>query len=657
MNSINPKLMLLIAFLINLIYNKVNASNIWDKLREETDLGQFYSLLEKYEVANATVTFRRVTLFIPTNEAFSKYEGELSENLVLYHIATSAIASDQLKSMAISSDVDGNLPLYIKQTRQGETFVNNARVVPSRTLEFKNHLDKKQVIYVIDQVLEPLTQNGPQNIHVPVNPSAFQLLNFYESFNIGNFKLRSYRNQVQLMKKQDLYNAPGEHTFFLPIDLGFKTTARSALVDHKVIDGHVILNNPLFTAAAPLDQPQTTAAFEDNIKVSVTFFETGNKMYVKSNTITADPKHPRGVVLAEIVKANIPVQNGVVHLISRPLMIIDSTVTQFLQDEENGALHKFYETIMDIGGEVLGEIASLPNVTILAPSNEAWDNANINNVIRNREKMKDILNMHVIRDRVDIATIKARNENRITLLPTLNNRTALYFNILGDTITVEGKGVNATLIQTDIAQTNGYVHIIDKVLGVPYTTVLGKLKEDPMLNGTYTIGTFSDFNKQLGDTTKRYTYFVTRDKGWEYLRNEQPSKYKKIFMPEFRYHSTQLLERHLVISDRIYKMKDLAEITKREGPTVLPTQRDSLKLGIYEELGRYYIKWNLKKIGVFRADVECTNGIIHVLDHPIMDNGDLIVTGSFTGFATRTTYSAYQIFASFLMIIVAKLLL
>lgn len=72
-------------------------------------------------------------------------------------------------------------------------------------------------------------------------------------------------------------------------------------------------------------------------------------------------------------------------------------------------------------------------------------------------------------------------------MPTVNNRTFLYFNVCGDddedeeTITVEGGGVNATVLQADVAQTNGYVHIIDKVLGVPYTTVLGKLENDPML--------------------------------------------------------------------------------------------------------------------------------------------------------------------------------
>lgn len=53
--------------------------------------------------------------------------------------------------------------------------------------------------------------------------------------------------------------------------------------------------------------------------------------YVKSQTLGADGMHTQGVVLGEIVKANIPVRNGVVHLLHRPLVIVDTTVVQFLE--------------------------------------------------------------------------------------------------------------------------------------------------------------------------------------------------------------------------------------------------------------------------------------------------------------------------------------
>lgn len=52
------------------------------------------------------------------------------------------------------------------------------------------------------------------------------------------------------------------------------------------------------------------------------------------------------------------------------------------QDKENSALNKFYEVIMDMGGDVLEDITKLGDVTILAPSNEAWAALNVQNVIR-----------------------------------------------------------------------------------------------------------------------------------------------------------------------------------------------------------------------------------------------------------------------------------
>lgn len=76
--------------------------------------------------------------------------------------------------------------------------------------------------------------------------------------------------------------------------------------------------------------------------------------------------------------------------------------------------------------------------------------------------------------------------SQIVQVPTNVEKKFLYFNVVNrddnnKTITVEGGGVNATIVQSDIAATNGFVHIIDHVLGIPYTSVLEKLQTDPML--------------------------------------------------------------------------------------------------------------------------------------------------------------------------------
>uniref|UniRef100_A0A1A9UZ20 FAS1 domain-containing protein n=1 Tax=Glossina austeni TaxID=7395 RepID=A0A1A9UZ20_GLOAU len=287
---------------------------------------------------------------------------------------------------------------------------------------------------------------------------------------------------------------------------------------------------------------------------------------------------------------------------------------------------------MEIGGEVLDDINSLGDVTILAPSNEAWNASNIENIIGNREKMRDIVNMHIIKGRVDVEKIKQSNENMIGQFPTIHSSTFLYFNVNGDdtneVVTVEGGGVNATIIVPDIAQTNGFVHIIDRVLGVPYTTVLGKLETDPMLSDTYRMGQFSSFNDQLNNTQRRFTYFVPRDRAWQKTQYDYPSVYKKLFMKDFAYHSRCIMERHLLIADDIFTMKMLSEMTKKQNDSIiLPTFRDSLKIKVEEEVESYVILWNYKRIRVFRPDVECTNGIIHVIDYPMLEKKDIVVSG------------------------------
>ncbi|KMZ03134.1 uncharacterized protein Dsimw501_GD19117, isoform P [Drosophila simulans] len=620
--------------------NAAAAADLADKLRDDSELSQFYSLLESNQIANSTLSLRSCTIFVPTNEAFQRYKSKTTH--VLYHITTEAYTQKRLPN-TVSSDMAGNPPLYITKNSNGDIFVNNARIIPSLSVE-TNSDGKRQIMHIIDEVLEPLTVKAGHS-DTPNNPNALKFLKNAEEFNVDNIGVRTYRSQVTMAKKESVYDAAGQHTFLVPVDEGFKLSARSSLVDGKVIDGHVIPNTVIFTAAAQHDDPKASGAFEDLLKVTVSFFKQKNgKMYVKSNTIVGDAKHRVGVVLAEIVKANIPVSNGVVHLIHRPLMIIDTTVTQFLQENaENGALRKFYEVIMDNGGAVLDDINSLTEVTILAPSNEAWNSSNINNVLRDRNKIRQILNMHIIKDRLNVDKIRQKNANLIAQVPTVNNNTFLYFNVRGEgadtVITVEGGGVNATVIQADVAQTNGYVHIIDHVLGVPYTTVLGKLESDPMMSDTYKMGKFSHFNDQLNNTQRRFTYFVPRDKGWQKTELDYPSAHKKLFMADFSYHSKSILERHLAISDKEYTMKDLVKFSQESGSVILPTFRDSLSIRVEEEAGHlhdeyashewtgYVIIWNYKKINVYRPDVECTNGIIHVIDYPLLEEKDVVVAG------------------------------
>ncbi|XP_026298429.1 fasciclin-1 isoform X2 [Apis mellifera] len=663
----------LIAFAIEIIATQTMDARI----RDDSDLSQFYQLLEASQVANTTLTYRHVTVFAPTNRAFQKYNGT-TKNLVLYHMSNFPKTIENLGD-SISSELEGNPPLWVTRrpgTHGQEVYINNAKILIDRS-NFQSKVSvggdvKTQVLHIINEVLEPVRSNS---MELPIySPNAFEFLNQSENLDLGVHRLRIFRQRILTEKKEDVFKADGRYTFLIPVEEGFRPSPRPEKVDRVVIDGHVIPNHVLFTTPTPHNIPYQTLAFSDNVKVTVSFLKEHDKVYVQSNTLVGDAGHPTGVVLAEIIKPNIPVRNGVIHLIQRPLMVVDTTVKDFLEsfkEKRDGPVYKFYEIIRDFGGDIMSTISHLRDVTLFAPSNAAFEEPGVQKILQDKERVKEMLNLHYVKDRLPIEKIKNKSVNQKSYekpyrVPTAAEKKKLYFNVAQDSngkpiITVEGGGVNATIITANIAATNGLIHIIDRVLGVPYTTVLEKLKTDPMLNSTYFLGQRQGFNDQLNDTSTRFTYFAPRDYAWKVAAVSYPSTSKKIFMPEFSYHTKQILERHLVIADEVYTMAKLKEM-KHNDTIVLPAARDSLKLRIREysendkydenmirpETLVYQIEWEGKWIRVYRPDVECTNGIIHVIDDVLLKDSDVRVTG---------TASATSLASHLIMILVAKWLL
>ncbi|XP_046142475.1 fasciclin-1 isoform X3 [Osmia bicornis bicornis] len=656
----------------------ISTSQTMDaKIRDDSDLSQFYQLLEASQVANNTLAYRHVTVFAPTNRAFQKHKGS-TKNLVLYHMSNFPKTIENLGD-SISSELEGNPPLWVTRrsgTHGEDVYINNAKIIVERSnFQSKVTVDgdmKTQILHIINEVLEPVRANSAE---MPIyNPNAFEFLNQSENLDLGEHRVRTFRQRIVKEKKEEVFKADGRYTFLIPVEEGFKPSLRPDKVDRVVIDGHVIPNHVLFTTPTPANVPYETLAFSDNVKVTVSFLKVHDKVYVQSNTMVDSSGHPTGVVLAEIVKANIPVKNGVVHLIERPLMVVDTTVKDFLEgiEKEDGPVYKFYQTIRDFGDEFMSTISHLRDVTLFAPSNAALEEPGVQQILQNKERVKDILNLHYVKERLPLDKIKNKTVSQKSSnekshgVSTAADRKKLYFNVVQEPsgnqiVTVEGGGVNATVVTANIAATNGLIHIIDRVLGVPYTTVFDKLRTDPMLNTTYFLGQRRDFNDQLNDTTKRFTYFAPRNDAWKSAAISYPSTTKKIFMNDFSYHTKQILERHLVIADEAFTMAKLKEM-KHNDTIILPAARDSLKLRIRDygendkydenairpETFGYQIEWEGTWIYVFRPDVECTNGIIHVIDKVFMKDSDVRVTGT----ASITSLAPHLI-----MILVAKWLL
>lgn len=55
-----------------------------------------------------------------------------------------------------------------------------------------------------------------------------------------------------------------------------------------------------------------------------------------------------------------------------------------IQEKEDGPLCKFYEVILDLGAnnQFLNELTLAKDITLFAPSNEAWNDISVQNILR-----------------------------------------------------------------------------------------------------------------------------------------------------------------------------------------------------------------------------------------------------------------------------------
>ncbi|XP_030767671.1 fasciclin-1-like [Sitophilus oryzae] len=429
----------------------------------------FYSYLEQCRVCNNTLESEEMTVFAPINAAFQKIvKGNPDTNsMVLYHIINVPKKTEQLSGSYtyMPSRLSGSPPLWITHSQgrfQNEIYINNAKLLIGQSNVIGKKGGMQQIMHKIDEVLIP-TRSSLAASNSIYNPSAWEFLENYESLIQGSHRLRNFRQKVQQNNKQDIFKTEGSYTFFIPVDEGF-ANSRATLIDEKIIDGHVIPKRVLFTTPTQKDVPFPTLANGDNdIRVVISFTQEQRQNliinYVKSHTLFGDGKHTPGVVLAEIVKGNIPVKNGVVHLIHKPLMIVDSNVKELLQEhmdyicrvgniqsmenvikevpelpprepslnaypydydydqykEKDGKiLNSFIDAINGLGADgkdFLNTLEKSPDITLFAPCNAALEGSLVNNIVAQKQKFLDILKLHLVVDnRLYVDTVIKKNQ-------------------------------------------------------------------------------------------------------------------------------------------------------------------------------------------------------------------------------------------------------
>ena len=188
--------------------------------------------------------------------------------------------------------------------------------------------------------------------------ASINVIKLYDKLNdllsIGNFSINFFAEIISSFDSNiPELKSDGKFTFFIPVDTAlqvifiltvglscdFAQNLHRALVDIEVIKSHIVPGKLLFTrprrkrAESKPSLQYHSSRGSLSLQVMLKLLYSEGESRVESHTVVGSRQHKRGVVRAKIVKGDIPVSNGVVHLIDRPLVIMAETLAEMVIPE------------------------------------------------------------------------------------------------------------------------------------------------------------------------------------------------------------------------------------------------------------------------------------------------------------------------------------
>ena len=240
--------------------------------------------------------------------------------------------------------------------------------------------------------------------------------------------------------------------------------------------------------------------------------------------------------------------------------------------------------------------------TVFAPTDEAFAKlpaGTVENLLKpeNKAQLASILTYHVVSGRVAAADVV-----KLTSATTVNGQRVDILAKDGE-VTLDGK---TKVVKTDIACSNGVIHVIDSVI-LPVQKDVLQVAGDA---GSFTILAKAIQAAGLADALKSkgpFTVFAPTDEAFQKL---PAGTIENLLKPENKEKLASILKFH-VISGAAYA-DSVVKLT--ESPKTLQGQAFQIKV----KDGKVTIGNNAAMAGVSATDIEASNGVIHVIDTVLM---------------------------------------
>ena len=389
------------------------------------------------------------TLFAPTNAAFDALLKELNltaeqllankpllTQVLTYHVLASRVLARQIDDGATPTTVQGQ-SITLNVGRDGFKR-RTIEIVDARgrkaNVIFANLRARNGVVHLIDRVILPTDQDI---VRVAAGNPDFSIL----------------VAAVKAAGLVDTLKSKGPFTLFAPTNAAF-----DALLQELNISADALLaNKPLLTQVLTYHVlASRTLASDLTDGLAATTVE-GQVIKFKRNASGLSITDGRGRV-SNVVIANVQATNGVVHAIDKVILPSDKTIVQLAQSVPQLSILVEAVVAADLGGVLSGA----GPFTVFAPTNDAFvallGELNVTKaaLLADKALLTKVLTYHVVAAQVASSAIPFGQPIKSVQGQTFTIDTHLKI--------TDQNGRLSNITATDVAASNGVVHLIDKVI-------------------------------------------------------------------------------------------------------------------------------------------------------------------------------------------------
>jgi len=246
--------------------------------------------------------------------------------------------------------------------------------------------------------------------------------------------------------------------------------------------------------------------------------------------------------------------------------------------------------------DLVGAVSGPGPFTVFAPTDEAFKKlpaGTVETLLKpeNKSKLQAILKYHVVSGKVMAADV-VKVKGAVSL-----NGQRIDVNVAGGKVTVDA----ANVVKTDIACTNGVIHVIDSVI-LPASDSIPAVADKA---GTFKTLLAAVKAAGLVETLSGegpFTVFAPTDEAFAKI---PASALSDLLKPENKAKLASILKYH-VVAGRVYSE---AAVAAKSAPTV---QGASVKISTNDK-GAF-----VNDAKIIATDIDASNGVIHVIDSVIM---------------------------------------